>query len=251
LRRRRSRVTLAGVSKRRRRRKSDLHPLLGIPAFLAGIALAMPIVVLIDRALPGAHDGPALVLPYICCAFAPCIAFTLAIASRIQRALVGQPEPPPPAAFTGFGARPRVEEDEGEPLLDGRSLLVIGLVLAVVAGIGYRQLRSANAPTAPSGPSTPPPAVELDPAERARTIARAEVVRRLSSAGVDKMVLDARRITRGGTRYWRVTTRGAIADLVVDVADDAKVGIVFDAASAPPPDVDGVEAVEGVAPVHS
>lgn len=218
-----------------RKKHVVLHPI-DVVAFVAAILLAIPLIALIDRAVPGPRDSAAMLLPYLCFGFLPCLLLTYTIANRFR------------------GGPPRVEErartigGRVEQKAQNCGSLVLGIIMVLallfgLKGVAYviNEAPTALAPTAPS----PGPTRTGDPAERAKTIARRAIYARISRAGSEKMTLEAELITRKGRRWWRVTSRGAIADFVVDVPPDSEAIAVFAADEAPPPDA------EGVAPVGS
>lgn len=214
----------------KKRHPLTLETILEIPAFLLACALSLVIFAGIQKwALPRA-EGPGLLPVYFCCAVFPAFAlvFGLGAAIRSRRA-----EDRPPLQITPV------------------HLMILGTI-ATLACIAF-----ASWPKQPKPASTVSDPAVTDPASRARALARKAVVQRLSTSGVEGMQLDARQITRDGTPYWRVTTKGAIADYVIDVGEGTRpnawgepepVVDVFDAGVAPPGDV---EAPDATAPVSS
>ncbi|MCO5168106.1 MAG: hypothetical protein M9894_17315 [Planctomycetes bacterium] len=227
-------------------RRGEVHPVLGVPALLLAIALSMPIYALIDRSVPGPRDSPAMVLPYFCCALLPAAALTFGAAAALQGAL-GR------GAARPLGARPDDRRAAGwtPPFTLDRVHLIYLCGLSALACIAF-----AAWPRHPGRPAAPAEAPASDPEARARALARQAVVKRLSEAGVQGMTLDARRVTVGGRPVWRVTTRGAAQDLVVDVGEGTRPGRfggeepvvdVFMAGAAPLEDLEAPDA----APVGS
>ncbi|MBX3465827.1 MAG: hypothetical protein KF878_02885 [Planctomycetes bacterium] len=228
------------------RRRGELHPILGVPAFLLAIALSMPLYALIDRSVPGPRDSPAMLFPYLCCAFLPAAALTFGVALALQSAF-GR------ATRRALGTD-TPEDHQAGCLLPVRLSPQQTLYLCALAALGCIAFAAWPRPSAPRAPT--PEAAPTDPEARARDLARRAAVQRLSPAGVQGMTLDARRVTVAGRPVWRVTTRGAVQDLVVDVGDGTRpdrfggqgpVVDVFLAGSAPLEDVEAPDA----APVGS
>jgi hypothetical protein len=218
-----------------RRRASTLETLRALPAFLLAVALSLVIFAGIQRGLPRA-EGPGLLPVYLCGAVVPAFLLVFGLGAAIRSSAR---EDRPPLAITPV------------------HVMILGTA-ATLTCIGLAAWPSSQrTPTA--APTAPTASESADPATRARALARRAVVQRLSEAGVEGLQLDARRITRDGTAYWRVTTRGVITDYVIDVGEGTRLGPrgeqepvidVFDAGAAPREDL-AVEAPEGMAPVSS
>lgn len=217
-----------------RRRPSTLETLRALPAFLLAVALSLVIFAGIQRQLPRA-EGPGLLPVYLCFAVVPAFLVVFGLGAAIQSRAA---EDRPPIAITPI------------------PVMILGTIATLIC-IGFAAWPSSQPKV--TAPTATTDSESADPATRARALARKAVVQRLSLEGVEGLQLDARQITRGGTPYWRVTTRGAVTDYVIDVGEGTRLDPygeqepavdVFEAGAAPREDV-AVEAPEGTAPVSS
>lgn len=206
-----------------------LHPL-DVVAFFAAIVLSIPVIALIDRAVPGPRDSPAMLFPYLCCGFLPCLLLTFKLVGHLR----GPIEVERRATTVGGRLEQKAQNC-------GSTALGLIMVLALLFGLKGAAWVLNRAPAPASGPS--PPAQPADPAARAQKLARRAIYARISSVGSEKMTLDAALITRAGRRWWRVTSRGALVDYVVDVPPDSDGVEVFAVGQAPAPDPAGVAPV--------
>lgn len=263
------------------RRRGELHPLLGVPAFLAAMVLSAPIYGWIDDKVGGSRDSPAMLFPYLCCALMPALALTCAVAAAIQSMLTRGRDRLLEGAIEVAGGPParRIEL----PHVD-RTLVMYLAAAATLACIGFAvwprgappqdpppvRPASAEAPTreaevrrqlaqAEGGDPGAPPEEGPRPRAQALGLAHAAIVKRLSELGVEGLRLEARRITRGGQGWWRVSARGGIEDLVLDVGDGTRPGYfgqpeplveIYAPDAAPLEDVEAPEPAEP-APVSS
>ncbi len=239
--------------------RGDLHPILGVPAFLlAGVASAPIFAWLRAEVFTGPADGPGLLFPYVCCAFLPAFALIAAVAMAIQTAFLRVGKRVADHAIEAAGGPPASREPLFElPFTLGPRATIFLCGAAALACIAFGSWpRGAKERQPPSSPTDATPAA--DPAERARALARQAVVKRLSEAGMQGMTFDVRPAVVAGRRVLRVTTHGGPIRYVVDVGEGTRldgwgrpepVVDVHDAAAAPVEDAEALE-VE-VAPVTS
>ncbi len=200
--------------------RGDLHPILGVPAFLLAMALSMPIYAVIDAKVPGPRDSPAMLFPYLCCAFLPAAALTFGVAAAIQSGFERAGERVLEHAIEAAGGPPA----RRRPLFRLPFTLERSTVMYLCAGALLACVAFAAWPgkVTPKPPGAPAPVDPADPGARARALARQAVVKRLSEAGVQGMTLDARRASVAGRPVWRVTTRGGVRAYVIDVGEGTR-----------------------------
>lgn len=206
-----------------------LHPL-DVVAFFGAIVLSIPIIALIDRSVPGPRDSPAMLFPYLCCGFLPCLLLTFKLVERLRGPIEVE------RRATTIGGR--VEQK-------AQNCVSTALGLSMVVGLLFGLKAVAWVVNRTPGPSSAPPPAEQpgDPEARAKKLARRAIFARISSAGSETMMLDAKLITRDRRPWWRVTSYGAVVDYVVDVPPDSEEVAVFGYGKAPPPDAAGVAPV--------